>query len=672
MRLRVAKRGLPRGQSSVAETRASGSAAGVTIFMVDENQAAHVPPDVAPLSYHCPNTACDGHFYLKTHELGQPQTCQKCGLATTIGWQKLPRASGGEEINRSRFRRQNWFIRAAQHPEFRIAILAGAIWLLLIQAYQPWQHYRGYKSSRLLEEATFFFWRIGFNAVLNGPIAVLVGVIVITVLAYIVGWVARSFSKISGLPGSPAPTGGRYPRQPRDGGLAAAEDLGTGVKQQGTTTGLDRFVQLSHSIRLNCWQEIHADDASREANNEVLKRAYREYKRQLQPWLSAMSDAYGPDAEVIAPARNAAARCLISLSGGFLCVNNLADAENLASEALSLAIDDDAVEAEIQGQLKDLRTERERSKPDFRRRQTHKSFWLRPAAIYLPLLGLVISVVVIVQLGDRVRPSAEPRVLPSFTQFERNQSTQANPLSAAPSPGTVSLGKITELQPATPPAPRGVTGAAAIELSGDSTDRPHDSKPVPYYEADSGSSLEILPRATEKAPSTSRPREPVSGTSHARKPDPGPDGNREPVSLPNGTNIIPPQDSGGLGQLQISNHTDNDAVLKLKTSVGRTTVRVVYVRKNGDVTVSRILPGDYVVQFATGQDWDASRRAFLRSRGFATFDKMFFFSEEIVSDGTVYSEHQITLHAVPNGNMRKLAISAEEFSNDDGVRKKAH
>jgi hypothetical protein len=325
----------------------------VTIFMVDENQAAHVPPDVAPLSYHCPNTACDGHFYLKTHELGQPQTCQKCGLATTIGWQKLPRASDGEEVNRSRFRRQNWFIRAAQRPEFRIAILASAIWLLLVQAYQPWQHYRGYKSSRLLEEATFFLWRIGFNAVPNGPIAVLVGLTVITVLAYIVGWVGRSFGRISGLPRSSAPTGGRYPRQPRDGGLAAAEDPGTRVEQQSTTTGLDRFLQLSQSIRLRCWQEIQADDASREANNEVLKRAYSEYKRELQPWLSALSDAYGPDAEVIAPARNAAARCLISLSGGFLCVNNLADAENLASEALALAIDDDAVEAEIQGQLND-------------------------------------------------------------------------------------------------------------------------------------------------------------------------------------------------------------------------------------------------------------------------------------------------------------------------------
>jgi hypothetical protein len=210
---------------------------------------------------------------------------------------------------------------------------------------------------------------------------------------------------------------------------------------------MDQFIELSRSIRLNCGQQIHGDAASCEANNDVLKRAYNEYRHHLQPWLSAMRDAYGQDAEVIAPARNAAARCLISLSGGFLCVNNLVNAQKLALEALSLAIEDDALEAEIQGQLNTVKKEQVRSKPD--QRQARKSFWLRPAAIYLPLLGLVISVVVIAQLGERVQPSPESRVLPSFTQFERDQSSQAKPLSAAPSPGPVSLGKITELQPET-------------------------------------------------------------------------------------------------------------------------------------------------------------------------------------------------------------------------------
>jgi hypothetical protein len=62
---------------------------------------------------------------------------------------------------------------------------------------------------------------------------------------------------------------------------------------------MDRFLTLCHSIRFNCWQQIHEDEASRGANSEVLRRAYGEYKRQVQPWLSAMIEAYGIDAEVL-------------------------------------------------------------------------------------------------------------------------------------------------------------------------------------------------------------------------------------------------------------------------------------------------------------------------------------------------------------------------------------
>jgi hypothetical protein len=150
-------------------------------------------------------------------------------------------------------------------------------------------------------------------------------------------------------------------------------------------------------------------------------------------------------------------------------------------------------------------------------------------------------------------------------------------------------------------------------------------------------------------------------------PDPPPETFREPVSLPNGTDLVPPQTSEGLGELKISNYTGGDAAVKLKTSPGRATVRFVYVRASSDATVAKIAPGEYFVQFATGQDWDANDLAFRRDRGFAAFDKALSFSERDVGDGTVYSIHEITLHAVPNGNVRKRAISAEEFYDDGGV-----
>ena len=54
--------------------------------MLDENQTPYNSEgDTGPRLYHWPDTACDGHFYLKARELGQPQTCPKCGVAITIG-----------------------------------------------------------------------------------------------------------------------------------------------------------------------------------------------------------------------------------------------------------------------------------------------------------------------------------------------------------------------------------------------------------------------------------------------------------------------------------------------------------------------------------------------------------------------------------------------------------
>lgn len=51
----------------------------------DDNKAAFVPSELAPAAYHCPNTVCDGHYYLAARELGRELTCAKCGLAVRIG-----------------------------------------------------------------------------------------------------------------------------------------------------------------------------------------------------------------------------------------------------------------------------------------------------------------------------------------------------------------------------------------------------------------------------------------------------------------------------------------------------------------------------------------------------------------------------------------------------------
>lgn len=54
-------------------------------------------------------------------------------------------------------------IRAARHPEFRIAILGCMIWLLFVQAYQPWRYSRAYQPRSILELPSFFFGALGLT-----------------------------------------------------------------------------------------------------------------------------------------------------------------------------------------------------------------------------------------------------------------------------------------------------------------------------------------------------------------------------------------------------------------------------------------------------------------------------------------------------------------------------
>jgi hypothetical protein len=82
-----------------------------------------------------------------------------------------------------------------------------------------------------------------------------------------------------------------------------------------------------------------------------------------------------------------------------------------------------------------------------------------------------------------------------------------------------------------------------------------------------------------------------------------------------------------------------------------------------DVTVARISSGEYKVQFTTGRDWDSKQLAFREDQAFATFGEALSFTD----DGRFYSTYEITLHAVPNGNVQKKTISAEAFSDDLGI-----
>jgi hypothetical protein len=360
-------------------------------------------------------------------------------------------------------------------------------------------------------------------------------------------------------------------------------------------TSADSFAQLCQSIRLKCRQSIRANDSHRHENLAMFNAAYRDYCRQVSPWLAIICATHCGGAHLVMNARTAAAECLSFLAGGLIIANDFDAARKLCLEALPLVFDNEALQAEIKSRLDHIASTRQKV----------------------------------------ANPPPSP----------------AGRTAAAPGPGKASA----SASPTPRPQP---LGRPFFDNAGNARAR------LPLAAAGIALLVGIpflihILIAPQWEPNVlgARPTGEVKAATTVPQLPP-----HESLSLANGTNLIRPQNSKGLGTLKISNYTNHDAAVKLKTWAGRT-ARFVYVRAMSDFTVAKISPGEYMLQFTTGRDWNANELAFREERAFATFDQMLSFTY----DGASYSTYEITLHAVANGNVRETGISAEEFSDDQGT-----
>lgn len=140
-----------------------------------------------------------------------------------------------------------------------------------------------------------------------------------------------------------------------------------------------------------------------------------------------------------------------------------------------------------------------------------------------------------------------------------------------------------------------------------------------------------------------------------------PSPSRSPVSLANGTNIIPPQDLQGRGQLKIVNGTKYDAAVKLVDSVSGKIHRFVYIQANQELTLKNISPCSCILKFTQGTDWDSTTQKFLQNRSFSQFSNPLDFKEIQKETGVEWMEYRVTLHAVPHGKARTARIDESDF-----------
>lgn len=140
----------------------------------------------------------------------------------------------------------------------------------------------------------------------------------------------------------------------------------------------------------------------------------------------------------------------------------------------------------------------------------------------------------------------------------------------------------------------------------------------------------------------------------------------------NGKYIEPPQGPRGLCSLVINNNYDHDIVVKLyDVKNPNLTLHFFYVSSKSTATIAGIAPGNLMMRYSKGSDWDNKQKMFLHDRSNYESDQIFKFeeteTETKTSDGIYkerhYSVQQYTLNASSGeGNATVSPIDDKEFN----------
>lgn len=130
-------------------------------------------------------------------------------------------------------------------------------------------------------------------------------------------------------------------------------------------------------------------------------------------------------------------------------------------------------------------------------------------------------------------------------------------------------------------------------------------------------------------------------------------------SLPSATVIHSDLVTNGNGELTVENGTSEDAVVLLSDVANRALWFFVKARSSADV--AKIPEGSYTLGFTTGLNWVESEDTFRWHPSYSEFERLFLYSEQRDSKGIQYKSISVTLNPVPLGNIRKKAITREEF-----------
>lgn len=121
----------------------------------------------------------------------------------------------------------------------------------------------------------------------------------------------------------------------------------------------------------------------------------------------------------------------------------------------------------------------------------------------------------------------------------------------------------------------------------------------------------------------------------------------------------------GLGKLHIQNGTENDAVAKLVNVNSNKSVLTIFIRRQSNLSISKIKNGNYRLYFVLGRSYDEEKNIFMENCSFSVFDEDFNYTTytEKLTDKVKqnYTVFEVTLHSVVGGTARTNSVSKNEF-----------
>jgi hypothetical protein len=140
----------------------------------------------------------------------------------------------------------------------------------------------------------------------------------------------------------------------------------------------------------------------------------------------------------------------------------------------------------------------------------------------------------------------------------------------------------------------------------------------------------------------------------------------------NGKHIEPPSGPRGLCSLYVNNNYDDDIVVKLfDVKNPKVCLHYFYVSSRSTALVEGIAPGNIIMKYSKGKEWDNSRKMFTKDRANFETDQVLKFEESETktetSDGVrtqkQWSVNQFTMNSSGGeGNATTTQIDDKEFN----------